>query len=59
MKSAKKDVADEGNVPRFDNLILSFNCNKKTPNPARTACRNLLKNHNASQVKEHWTCTMF
>lgn len=55
MKSAKRGVTDGGNVPRFDNLVLSFNCTKKTPNPAKKACRNLLKNHNASQVKQHWT----
>ena len=32
-KSAKNGVADTGNMAHFDNLVVSFNCKKKTPKP--------------------------
>lgn len=34
-KSAKKNVADTGNMAHFDNLIVTFNCKRKTKAPKK------------------------
>jgi len=46
---------DTKNMAYFDNVIVSFNCVRKTSKPGTKACTNKVKNHQANNSENHWT----
>ena len=53
-RSSINGQTDTKNMAYFDNVIVSFNCKKATPNPATKPCKNHVKNNTANGGETHW-----
>lgn len=54
-RSSINGQTDTKNMAYFDNLIVSFNCKRTTPNPETKPCDNHVKNNTANGGETHWT----
>ncbi len=55
-RSSINGQKDTKNMAYFDNVIVSFNCERKTPEPgASNKCENKVKNPQANGGETHWT----
>ena len=53
-RSSIKGQKDSRNMAYFDNLTVSFNCKRQTPNPATKPCKNYVKNNAANADEANW-----